>query len=60
MSTGRVLFHNREIHLDVSGRIEIGDSYPVIRGNGPREGDQMGTATVSAINPDGSPQLDLS
>jgi hypothetical protein len=36
----------------------VGDTFEVIRGNGPREGDHMGTATVTAIE-NGEPALEV-
>ena len=47
---------DREIHLDVYDPLAVGDTLDVIRGNGPREGDRMGTATVTAFE-DGEPVL---
>jgi hypothetical protein len=54
--TNRLLIHDREIHLDVDEPLAIGDTIDVVRGNGPREGDRMGTATVTGFE-DGSPVL---
>lgn len=60
MSTapGRLLMFDREAHLDAYRPLEVGDQVPVYRGNGPREGDWMGTATVTAVGPAG-PELDV-
>jgi hypothetical protein len=55
---GRLIVHDREIHLDVDAPPAVGDSFEVIRGNGPREGDRMGTATVTAIE-NGEPVLEV-
>jgi hypothetical protein len=46
---GRVLIHDREIHVESDGPLAVGDTLDVIRGNGPREGDRMGVATVTAF-----------
>lgn len=56
--SGRLVVHNREMHLDVYDPLAVGDTFEVVRGNGPREGDYMGTATVTGIE-DGSPVLDV-
>jgi hypothetical protein len=58
-ATGRVTIYDRRIHLDTSGVVEVGDRFDVVRGNGPREGDEMGVAIVVAIEDDGTPVLDL-
>jgi len=56
---GRLIVHDREMHLEpATNPVAVGDKFDVIRGNGPREGDHMGTATVTAIE-DGSPVLDV-
>jgi len=52
----RLLVYDREMHLE--GDAFIGASIPVIRGNGPRAGDRMGTATVTGFE-NGSPILDV-
>lgn len=56
--SGRLVVHDREMHLDVYDPLTIGDTVEVIRGNGPREGDRMGTATVTGFE-DGEPVLDV-
>jgi hypothetical protein len=53
---GRLVVHDRECHLDIFRPLAIGDTVEVIRGNGPREGDHMGIATVTAFE-DGVPTL---
>jgi hypothetical protein len=53
---GRLVVHDRETHLEPYTDLIVGDVLEVIRGNGPREGDRMGTATVSGFE-DGSPVL---
>lgn len=58
-SPGRLIVHDREMQLDVFGPLAVGDTVEVIRGNGPREGDRMGSATVTRIDADGSPVLDV-
>jgi hypothetical protein len=53
----RLIVHDREMHLDVPyGVLAVGDTVEVVRGNGPREGDRMGTATVTGFE-NGSPVL---
>jgi len=54
----RLVVFNREMHLDTRVPLSVGDTVPVIRGNGPREGAHMGTATVTAVE-DGAPVLDV-
>jgi hypothetical protein len=46
------------MHLDeyADAPLSVGDTVEVIRGNGPREGDHMGVATVTGFE-DGSPVL---
>lgn len=56
---GKLVMHDRETHLDVYGPLAIGDIFEVIRGNGPREGDRMGIATVTGFEDNGSPTLDV-
>jgi hypothetical protein len=56
--SARLIVHNREMHLDVYGSLDVGDTVEVIRGNGPREGHRMGTATVTGFE-DGSPILNV-
>lgn len=53
--------YNREMHLDVNaGRaLAVGETIPVIRGNGPREGERIGSATIAGFEHDGSPQLSV-
>jgi len=53
---GRLIVHDREMHLETTAALHINDRVEVVRGNGPREGDRMGTAIVTAIE-DGSPVL---
>lgn len=56
-----VIMHDRETHVVVGAdtTLAVGDTLPVIRGNGPREGEQMGTATVTDFRDDGSPVLEV-
>lgn len=49
---------DREMHLDLHAPLAVGDTFDVVRGNGPREGDRMGTATVTSIE-DGVPELSV-
>jgi hypothetical protein len=58
MAENRVYMHDDETHLDVHEPLAVGDVIQVFRGNGPREGDRMGTATVTAIE-DGVPVLNI-
>jgi hypothetical protein len=45
---GRLIVHDREMHLEPSSAAPtVGDTFEVIRGNGPREGDFMGIAIVT-------------
>jgi len=52
----RLIVHDREMHLETFTDLVVGDAVEVIRGNGPREGDRMGTATVTAFE-NGNPVL---
>jgi hypothetical protein len=54
----RLIIHDHEMHLEHDGELDVGDTVEVIRGNGPREGDRMGTATVTDFE-HGSPVLDV-
>lgn len=54
----RLVLYDREMHLDIYGPVVVGESFDVVRGNGIREGDRMGTATIVAID-DGCPILDV-
>lgn len=58
---GWLVMYNRESHMVVPPAhvLAVGDIYEVVRGNGPREGDSIGVATVTAIEDDGSPVLFL-
>jgi hypothetical protein len=47
------------MHLDVYDPLAVGDTVEVIRGNGSREGDRMGSAIVAGFDDDGSPILDV-
>ena len=59
-AAGRLTIHDRETYLEsYPGRtLAIGATVDVIRGNGPREGDRMGTATITGYD-DGGPILDV-
>jgi hypothetical protein len=59
---GRMVMHDVETHFEVPPGtvIEVGDTFEVVRGNGPREGSRMGTATVVALGDGGAPVLDVS
>ena len=58
---GRLHVHDREMHLypATEQTLAVGDVLEVVRGNGPREGDHMGEATVTALDDDGVPVLDV-
>ena len=57
MTANQLIVHDREAHLVCYAPLEIGDTIDVVRGNGPREGDRMGTATVIEFDEDGTPVL---
>jgi hypothetical protein len=48
--------YNRETDMLVppEHEIAVGDKLDVIRGNGPREGERMGTATIVGFDDDGA------
>jgi hypothetical protein len=47
---GRMVMYDDETHLGTpDGIIRVGDTFDVFRGSGPREGDRIGVATVTAI-----------
>ena len=51
---------NATLHVDTDGDpFAVGETVEVIRGNGPRTGDRMGTATVIELLEDGRPLLEL-
>jgi hypothetical protein len=54
----RLLVFDRETHLE-GGSYQLGDTVEVVRGNGPREGERMGTGTVIDLLDDGVPVLDI-
>lgn len=56
---GRLIVHDRVMHLEPALGVELaaGDTVEVIRGNGPREGDYMGSAIVTGFDDDGRPML---
>ena len=57
--SGRLIVHDREAHLEAdTDTVALGDTFEVIRGNGPREGEYMGTATVVGFE-SGGPVLDV-
>jgi hypothetical protein len=58
MEESRIVIYDKEIHLDVYEAVEVGDTIPVFRGNGPREGERMGTATVTGFE-GSSPMLEI-
>ena len=56
---GRLIAHNLELHLEPVRALIVGDIVEVVRGNGPREGEHMGTATVIGFDHHGSPELSV-
>lgn len=56
---GRLVIHDRKIHLACDEPLVVGDTIEVVRGNGPREGARMGVATVVAFDELGAPVLDV-
>jgi len=58
--SGRLLVHDQETHLEPYGPLEVGAIVEVVRGNGPREGDRMGSATVTGFDENGAPLLEVS
>jgi hypothetical protein len=57
--TGQLILYDREIHLDTEGEVAVGDTFEVVRGNGPREGDHIGSATVTGFDEIGAPTLSV-
>lgn len=54
---GRLIAYDDELHLEPHGdTLAVGDTLEMVRGNGPREGERMGTATITAFE-DGAPVL---
>lgn len=58
-AAGRLVAYNRETYLETYTEPDVGDTFEVVRGNGPREGDHIGTATVIRLADDGGPVLDV-
>lgn len=56
---GRLLAYSDEMHLRADRPLTVGDKLKVVRGNGPREGEYMGTATVTGFDDDGGLTFDL-
>jgi hypothetical protein len=54
-----LVVYDDEMHLDLAGEgdLSTGDVFACVRGNGPREGDYMGTATIIAFE-DGQPVVE--
>ncbi|HTP20861.1 MAG TPA: hypothetical protein VMJ65_14735 [Solirubrobacteraceae bacterium] len=48
-----------DLEADPAQTAAVGDTLPVFRGNGPGEGDVIGTATVTAIGEDGGLEFRL-
>jgi hypothetical protein len=56
----RLIVYDSESHLEGGAEaIAIGDTFEVIRGNGPHEGERMGTAIVARFDDDGDPVLEV-
>jgi hypothetical protein len=58
----RLVMYNDITVFDVDGDARpytVGDEFAVYRGGGPRDGERIGTVTIAAIHPDGSPHLEL-
>jgi hypothetical protein len=49
----RIVMYNRVTEVVTDSPLELGDRLDVYRGDGPREGDQMGEATVIGLRRDG-------
>ena len=51
--TARVIFYNEETHVELADGRQLaeGDVIPAYRGNGPREGEQIGWAVVRGVKP---------
>lgn len=58
-NAGRLIVHDREMHLELQRSVAIGDTFEAVRGNGLREGESMGTATVTGFDDAGLPVLDV-
>jgi hypothetical protein len=54
---GRILIRDRQIHGEPQRDFAIGDTFDVIRVDGPRKGDHMGTAVVTRVDEDGNPEI---
>lgn len=59
MTECRLIVYGREMHLDVDEPLAVGDTVKIVRGNGPREGERMGVATVTGFDENGAPTLTL-
>jgi hypothetical protein len=57
-NAGRLIVYDREMHLEPRRRLVVGDTLEIIRGNGPRKGDSMGTAILTRSE-DGTPMIDI-
>lgn len=57
----RLIVYSNESHLegDPTTALAVGDKFDAIRGNGPREGRRMGSATVTGFDADGNPTIEL-
>jgi hypothetical protein len=59
MTNGRLIVHDRETFLELDRPAVAGDTVAIIRGNGVREGDSMGTATITGFDENGAPVLTM-
>ncbi len=57
--TSRLIAYPRVMQLDVFDPIAVGDTFDVIRGNGLRKGERMGTGTITGFREDGSPTISV-
>jgi hypothetical protein len=57
--SGRLFIYDKETHLEASSPLAVGQQFEVIRGNGPREGQRMGIATLMRFNEHGLPDFHI-
>jgi hypothetical protein len=55
---GRLIVHDCEMHLEPAGELAVGDVLPVVLTSGLREGEQIGTVTVTGFE-NGEALLDV-
>lgn len=57
---GRVVVFDRVIEAETdAAMLVVGDTLDVVRGNGPREGERMGTAEIVDFDDDGNPVIEI-